>query len=273
MSILKAHAKINLFFHITGKREDSYHLIDSLMVFAKDIYDEIEIIPSNENFTKIVAGEFGHFLLEEKNNLIDKVLNKFSNAKKYQCNLTKNIPIGAGLGGGSSDAATVARYLNQNISNEELARIGADVPICYLSKASYCEGIGEIISPLNQKPNLHLVLVNPKKILLTQDVFNLNKKIDIPYIEKKPIGFKNTETFIDFLLDKDNVLTESAIDILPEIKDILELLLLQKDCLIARMSGSGPTCFGIFKNKNLAVEAESIIKKTHPNYWVKYTEI
>lgn len=273
MIALKAKAKINLFLHINGKLPNGYHLLDSLAVFAEDIYDEIKILPSNKNSTSVAGGEFALVLENEQNNLIDKALNLFSKDQFYNCKLIKNIPIGAGLGGGSSDAAIVAKFLNKNISNDDLAKIGADLPICYHEKPCYFSGIGEIIEPLKSLPVFYLILVNPNKPLFTKDVFVRNKNINTPFIENKPSSFYSVENLIDFLLSVDNVLTNAAKELMPEIGIILESLALQDGCALSRMSGSGPTCFGVFKNKNQALEALSKIKNSFPDYWVKYSQI
>ncbi len=274
MEQLKAKAKINLFFHITGKREDGYHLIDSLTVFAEDIYDLIKVDSSCAALTRINAGEFAYLLKDEKNNLIDKAIKEFADNEQYNCTLTKNIPIGAGLGGGSSDAATVLKYIKPNLNIKDLLKIGADLPVCYHGEPAYCSGIGEIIQPIKNFPSFYLVLVNPKKILLTKDVFKINKNIDTAYIENKPNNFdRKANKLIEFLINLSNDLKDSAIELLPEIKVILTLIEEQENCKLARMSGSGPTCFGMFENERDAIKACENILSLHPEYWVKVTNI
>lgn len=274
MTILKARAKINLFFHITGKREDGYHLIDSLTVFAESIFDLIDINESDASETIVKDGEFASHLKKEENNLIDKAIEAFSSTKKYSCYLTKNIPIAAGLGGGSSDAATVARYIDPSIDTENLLKIGADLPICYYNQPAYFEGIGEIISPIENFPIIHLVLVNPKKALLTKEVFKLNKIHNTPHLYNKPTNFFNSaEKLVEFLNNLGNDLTDSATSIMPEIKLILDILQSQNGCKLSRMSGSGPTCFGIFYNEQEAIKARDNLIKIHPQYWVKHTMV
>lgn len=267
---IKARAKINLFFHITGKRADGYHLIESLIVFADDVYDLIELNEAKDNSTFIAGGEFASILIDEKNNLIDKALEAFTTDAKYHCKLTKNIPIGAGLGGGSSDAAMVVKFLvsNRDITSE-LLKIGADLPICYHDAPAFCSGIGEIIEPIENFPRIYMVLVNPRKALLTKDVFKNNTRINTALIQNKPTDF--SKNLIDFLIPLDNDLTESAIQLMPEIQIILKSLQSQKGCVISRMSGSGPTCFGIFNDPKSAIEAQKSIKEIYPSYWVKYT--
>jgi len=278
MASIIAKAKINLFFHITGKRPDGYHLIESLMVFANDIYDTIEINQAEINSTSVQDGEFAHLLKEETNNLIDKAIESFAEDKKYRCELTKNIPIGAGLGGGSSDAAIVAKYItNKEMDdeiNQKLTKIGADLPICYHAEPAFCSGIGEIIEPIKNFPTAYLVLVNPNKTLLTKDVFKYNEHLNTNLILDKPIDFqRNINKLIEFLKPLKNDLTEAASKLMPEIKIILDFLAQQKGCRISRMSGSGPTCFGIFTNEEEAIKATVNIMELYPEYWIKHTEI
>ena len=279
MSLIKAKAKINLFFHITGKRQDGYHLLDSLIVFAQDVYDLIEINPAETSSTIVNGGEFVYLLQHENNNLIDKALAAFAEGAHYHCKLTKNIPIAAGLGGGSADAAMVAKFLAQEKDmnaeiNQKLSKIGADLPVCYYGVSSYFSGIGEIIQPIENFPKLYLVLVNPRKALLTKEVFKHNKNINTAYIDNKQSNFFNdAEQVIKFLSPLTNDLTQSAIEQLPEIDSILSLLEMQEGCRIARMSGSGPTCFGVFTDGQKAIEASENILKNQSEYWVQYTEI
>lgn len=276
MKLLKARAKINLFFQIIGKRSDGYHLIESLVVFADDIYDAIEITPNEINLTKVVAGDFAHLLENEQNNLIDKVFNIFDSQDKYLCQLIKDIPIGAGLGGGSSDAAMVAKFLNkQHLDiNKELSNIGADLPVCYYEVPAFCSGIGEIVEQVKNFPSLHLVLVNPKKTLLTPAVFKDNLQVNTKSVKPYPLDFSNDfEKLIKFITPLDNDLTVSAVKLMPEIQVIMDLLSLQEGCVISRMSGSGPTCFGVFKNKEEAIKASDVISNLKPEYWVRYTKV
>jgi 4-diphosphocytidyl-2-C-methyl-D-erythritol kinase len=274
--LLKAKAKINLFFHINGKREDGYHQIESLVVFAEDVYDTIEITPAELNSTSVIDGEFAQDLQNQQNNLIDKALLSFTEGVQYSCRLTKNIPIGAGLGGGSSDAAVVAKFLNkdQKNINNDLAEIGADLPICYLHTPAFCGGIGEIIEPIKNLPTLYLILVNPRKFLLTKDVFKNNQHISTPILLNKPIDFfSDMDKIIDFLEPLNNDLGAPAIDLMPEIKEILDLLKQQNGCCLQRLSGSGPTCFGIFTSKEQAEEACRNIRKLKPEYWVRFSKV
>jgi 4-diphosphocytidyl-2-C-methyl-D-erythritol kinase len=261
---LKAKAKINLFFHIVSKRPDQYHEIQSLVAFTHDVYDEIQLKHGIDSFT---SGEFN----VSGENLIDKVLGAFVPDLNYGWHLNKNIPVGAGLGGGSSDAAAVAKLIAPNIDPKSLVKFGADLPICFHDAPAFCLGIGEKVIPVNDFPKLHVVLVNPRKPLLTTDVFKLYKSEKKGYTEMQGSFFNDTECLLDFLIRQQNDLTEPAIVLIPEINEILELISVQKGCKLARMSGSGPTCFGLFDDIDNAKAALLGIIDKKPEYWVKYS--
>lgn len=276
MSILRAPAKINLFLHVTNKLENGYHELESLVVFAQDIFDIIEIEESSDNCTSLLGGEFAQELQFESNNLIDKALMEFSNKNYYHCKLSKNIPIGAGLGGGSSDAAAVAKYLNYTGCDlsEKLLNIGADLPICYNGTPAFLSGVGQKIQPVKNIPNLHLVLINCKKRLLTQKVFSSRQESYSEKLADKPVDFfYNIDKIISFLMSLKNDLSDCAISIEPEIKYVLHMLQTQEGCVFSRMSGSGATCFGLFDSLEKALKAEQNISIEKPEYWVRYSKI
>ena len=274
MSYIKAKAKINLFFQITGKTSNNYHLIESLVVFCEDIYDKIYLFNADDNKTTIHNGTFSYLLDPSQQNLIDRILPFAEHEKKYECILTKNIPVGAGLGGGSSDAAQVAKHINSQDISAQLQKIGADLPICYYGKAAYCEGIGGIITPVLNIPKFYLVLVFPNNPLLTREIFEINTKSFSPKISYKPVDFFNDfHKMIEFISPLNNDLTEAACSLAPEIKSILESLSAQDQCYLARMSGSGSTCFGIFADKINAKKAELKLKIMYPDYWVGLSSI
>jgi len=266
-----APAKINLYLHITGKRADGYHLLDSLVVFA-DIHDKISVEASDslklEVRGKVLTGE----------NSIIKAARLL--ARRYQVTkgaaiiLDKYLPVGAGIGGGSSDAATALHLLCQlwelPLTEAELASIGlelgADVPVCLQAKASYMRGIGEQISPAFI-PSLFMVLVNPNQPLLTKAVFS---HFNANFSESlTPPSFASTEDFIAFLAARHNALQAPAMQIMPEIGVIVEAISSTQHCLLVRMSGSGATCFGLFRNKEEAEQAALALKQQYPHWWVE----
>lgn len=275
MPQIKAKAKINLFFHITGRQHNKYHLIESLVVFADDIYDTIDIQKAAENHTSVIGGEFSYMLPSGEQNLINKVLASLDYETKHHCYLTKDIPVGAGLGGGSSDAAQVAKFIsNQDYIPSSIIPLGADLAVCYHNQAAFCSGIGEIVTPVTRFPTIYLVLINPRQFMSTALVFEHNQINNTPSIEAIPYDFeRNQDKLIDFLSSLNNDLTASAISLMPSIQSYIELIAKQPGCRISRMSGSGPTCFGIFIDQLSAMQAYQTITHSHPELWVKYTRV
>ncbi len=272
-----APAKINLYLHITGKRADGYHLLDSLMVFT-DVSDIITAEKASD-ITLQVSGEFADNSGDIRDNIVIKAAKALADSAGVQAganiSLQKNIPVGAGLGGGSSDAAATLRLLNSlweiNYSDEKLAQIGltlgADVPFCLYGKPAFVSGIGEVIDAAPALPQFWILLVNPRKILSTKDVFT-QSSIDFISPAGRPERFTNTHDFIDFLQRNGNNLQKNAINIVPEITDVLDVIGQQDGVLLSRMSGSGSTCFGLFESKLSKDNALDNIRKTNPNWWV-----
>lgn len=279
---ISAPAKINLYLHVTGKRPDGYHLLDSLFVFA-DISDELHI-ESAEKLSFSIEGEFAENLKEEKNNIVIKAAEILAKAlgitPSVNIKLIKKLPVAAGLGGGSADAAAVLVGLSQlwesTLSKEELAEIalqlGADVPACLQKCPLNISGIGEIITKAPSLPKIWIVLVNPKVKVPTPDVFKARAK---PFTAFMPINTacNDIDSFVFELKKRSNDLTEAACSLAPEIADTLEIISQQQDCLISRMSGSGATCFGLFANKEHAETAVRLIKSKKPNWWTISTRL
>ncbi len=277
MHKFKTFAKINLFLHIIGKREDGYHLLESIFYFP-EIYDEISF--KEAEVTKLsITGRFAG-KLDEKNNLVIKafdILKKEFLKKLPNLNfiLEKNLPVSAGIGGGSANAGGVLRELNKyyklGISNSELYKIGeklgADVPPCIAFQACFVSGIGEKIDRINNFPELNILLVNPLKPVVTSEIF---RKGFANYSD--PLKDKNFENLslgelVSFLKEKKNDLYENALSLLPEISGVVKLIGKQKGCLLSRMSGSGATCFGIFDTKENLEDAFKDVGKI-TEYWV-----
>jgi len=271
-----APAKINLFLYINGKKTDGYHTLQSHVMFA-DVGDKISIEPYN-TYELSINGEFSKGL-DTDDNLITKAVYGFCNLIKrpphFKIKLDKNIPIGAGLGGGSSDAAGVIKglinILNVDTSTINLSplleTLGADVPACFYGQSCFAEGIGEKITPL-PGPSLYALLVYPNTHCSTADIFkNLNiefsKKIEI---EK---NFSTSHDLISYIKMQKNDLAQSAIAKFPEIINCLHVLESQENSLLTRMSGSGSTCFNLFENIQDAKKAQKLIKEKYPEWWVK----
>lgn len=278
---ITAPAKLNLFLHITGRRDDGYHLLESLFAFTQ-FSDEITI-ESADALSLIIDGPYAHQLAHDaiEKNLVYRAArllqNKYHVTKNVVIRITKNIPIGAGLGGGSSDAASVLNALNDfwelNLDKKALAELGltlgADVPACIYQKTAMISGIGEKINQADIKLPQFILLINPNQLLSTKQVFQQYQQLRKSY--SASISF-DINTFDDLAKTR-NDLTESAISLMPPIKNILDKLSTQSSCLLARMSGSGPTCFGLFENESAARKAEESMKVSFADYFVKLTQL
>lgn len=275
-----APAKLNLYLHITGKRADGYHLLDSLVAFT-GFGDTVTISPAS-HFACTISGPFAAGL-DAADNLAVKAAQAFSaytgRPLDLHITLVKNIPVAAGLGGGSADAAATLNALNEfwdtGISMPELAALalplGADVPMCLTSSAAYVTGIGETIKPATL-PSVPVLLINPNKPCATAHVF---AAFTPPYKEEltRPhMLFEDGRALCGFLKEQQNQLTGAAIQIVPDIAIILDFLSAQPGCTLARMSGSGATCFGLFHDKDAAQNAQRVFMQQYPHYWSCVTD-
>lgn len=285
-----APAKINLFLHVTGKRTDGYHILDSLVCFA-DIGDTI-IIERSAAFQFNVTGTFAEQLsppqsqhkYSDSDNLViraAKALSEISN-NPLDLNITleKNLPVAAGLGGGSSDAAAVIWGLQSLWGLDRradylphfLISLGADVPVCYHAQASYMRGIGDVLHPAGVLPPCPVLLVNPMMTCATRDVFlrhNGQFQKDIMLRE----DFDDVFDLVAFLGRCGNDLYEPARHIIPDIDNVLNALKAQKGAMITRMSGSGATCFALFDTAEHASAAKLNISDENPDWFVADGEI
>ena len=274
--------KLNLFLEVINKTSDGYHQLESLMIFCK-FGDFIKIKKSNK-FLFSIEGPFSENLSTRQNIIIDTVslLENFFGMKfNIEIVLKKNLPISSGMGGGSSNAATVFHCL-KNLYNlkikkkdldELLFSLGADVPFCYYRKSAMVKGKGEKIFFLNKKiGELPVVLVNPLIEISTKQIFenlNLNKgfkdKFDYNDIDKANL--------FNYLEEKKNDLQPFAEKICPKIKEISDFLKVKTNAKFSRMTGSGATCFSIYENKDDAINAERILRSEFKQIWIKRTEL
>lgn len=277
MVTLQAPAKLNLYLHVTGKRSDGYHLLDSLVVFLPDLCDRITLEKSEALSFK--AGGLVPDDAHGMNNLAVKavkaVADAAARAPDVHITLHKNIPAGAGLGGGSADAAAAVAGLEQlwDISIEEKERnrillsLGADVPVCYHGAPCRFEGIGEIISDVPALPSFAMLLVWPDCHSATQAVF----KGRAPHFRKDrveiPASFANLNAFIAFLAETGNDLQAAAENLYPPIAAARRFIAEQAGCSLARMSGSGSCVFGIFEDAAACKGAQAALQAAHPSWW------
>ncbi|MDN3712544.1 4-(cytidine 5'-diphospho)-2-C-methyl-D-erythritol kinase [Paracoccus cavernae] len=252
-----APAKINLTLHVTGRRDDGYHLLDSLVVFA-DVGDVVHL--SEGPLSLSISGPFAAGLAADADNLCLRAARLAG--VEVAIALEKNLPVASGIGGGSADAAAVLRALGANPARPE--SLGADVPVCLAGRPVRMRGLGEILDPVPTLPPLALVLVNPGKGLSTPAVFRAMTRRDNPAMPDLP-EFRDTAALVDFLQTCRNDLEAPAISLLPEIATCLDALR-DSGALLARMSGSGATCFGIFADPAAARAAAQALAR--PQWWV-----
>ena len=267
----KAYAKINLFLNVFNKTKDNLHNLKSLVCFI-DLYDEI-IISENNKFLIKIKGPFKNFV-KKRENIIEKtfiIFSKFSGLKtNYKILLNKKIPVAAGLGGGSADAAAILQGLNllnkKKIKKKDLFKlameIGSDVPACLYNKNVFFSGYGQILSKAPKIPPVSVLLINPCKELSTKKVFNIYKKKKL--MKKSNFIYKN---FFLWILEQNNDLQKYAEKFVPEIKEMIKFLSSSKNCFFSKMTGSGPTVFGLFRKKIDAQKVNLLLKKKHPKWW------
>jgi 4-diphosphocytidyl-2-C-methyl-D-erythritol kinase len=281
-----APAKINLALHVTGQRADGYHLLDSLAVFTA-LGDALAFDAADEDGFVIDGPYSGPLAAEAPDaNLVVKArqaLRAYCKSSGHPCppvliRLTKNLPIASGMGGGSADAAAALRGLIKlwsiAIAPETLAKIGlglgADVPMCLLGRPLFAKGIGEDITLAGPFPALHLVLVNPGIEVSTPAVFKaLSSKTNKPL--SLHANLSSIQGLCQWLAAQRNDLQNPALDMQPVIRDAIYALS-ERGALVARMSGSGATCFGIFPSAPAAAAAAKQISPRHPEWFVKATQ-
>ncbi|MFN3274573.1 MAG: 4-(cytidine 5'-diphospho)-2-C-methyl-D-erythritol kinase [Paracoccus sp. (in: a-proteobacteria)] len=249
-----APAKLNLALHVTGRRADGYHLLDSLVCFAA-VGDRIGVSPGPSSL--VIDGPFAPGLDAGPDNLCLRAAQLAGASVAIA--LTKNLPVASGIGGGSADAAAVLRALAR-MGHPLPARsqdLGADVPVCLPSTPARMQGVGEVLTPLRALPPLHLVLVNPGIALSTPQVFAGLTRRDNPPLPQIP-DFADASALIHWLRTTRNDLEGPAIAAAPVIADLLSALTGQ-GALFARMSGSGATCFGIFADAASAHRAAAAL--------------
>jgi 4-diphosphocytidyl-2-C-methyl-D-erythritol kinase len=258
-----APAKVNLWLNVVGRRADGYHLLDSLVAFT-DLADEIEASPS-DRLSLTVDGPFASALGDEADNLVLKAARLLADraaiAPRVALRLRKHVPVAAGLGGGSADAAAVLRTLidlwRVALPIEELfdlaARLGADVPMCLAGRAALVSGVGERLAPVPPLPPCAILLVNPGMPLPTPEVFARRRGGSSPERPLRP--WTDAAGFAATLAEHGNDLTDAAVALRPEIARVLAFLRTSEGVLHAAMSGSGATCFALYQTTQLAERA------------------
>jgi len=285
-----ARAKVNLTLHVSRVIKDpldpffGYHPLDSLVVFA-DLGDRIDAVPAKTT-TLDISGPQGAALAAEPHNLIlrahDAVARETS-VPSFRFSLTKTLPVAAGLGGGSANAAAVLRLLRRQVRlpqatwNKIALGLGADVPVCLASVTARMTGIGEGVTPAPGIKPLHGLLVNPGLSVSTAAIFKAFDGSDSRQSQNdtpRPHHLRSDGDMPDIwdqIVAGRNDLQAVAIDLVPEIADVLAAISGQVGCQLARMSGSGASCYGVFATAQAAWAAAQAIEASHPHWWCRQT--
>jgi 4-diphosphocytidyl-2-C-methyl-D-erythritol kinase len=257
-----AYAKINLALHVRGRRADGYHELETLFAFV-DAGDELTARHS-ECDELTVVGEFASQLAGPFGNIVAKALTSLPHARGLAVTLEKNLPVAAGLGGGSADAGAVFRIMREEFGlpgdwRERAARLGADVPACVESVACIGRGIGTELEAIeNDLADRPVLLVNPRVPLATAKVFAAWDGEDRGPLLEGPVS--------QITAGGRNDLEAPAITLCPEVANVLAALR-QTDAELIRMSGSGATCFALYRSRDVMRKAADELALEHPAWW------
>jgi len=283
----RAPAKVNLALHVTGRRADGYHLLDSIVVFA-DVGDVVRLEPAGD-FALDLVGPAAGGLPTGHDNLALRAARMMVEARPetfgpVRIRLEKNLPIASGIGGGSADAAAVMRAMirlfDADLPEEELRALalslGADVPVCLKGRACRMRGIGEVVEPLNGFPELHGVLANPGVPVSTAAVFSAlglepgGGREDGRSLDEVVAAVRGgAGKLLEALAGTENDLQLPACRLQPEVADCLETLAAAPGVRLARMSGSGATCFALAESAQEAGELCRMLRSVYPGWWVE----
>jgi 4-diphosphocytidyl-2-C-methyl-D-erythritol kinase len=268
-----APAKVNLYLHVTGRRADGYHQLDSLVIFA-GVGDTLSGNPADALSLEL-RGPFAASLASEPDNLVLRAARSLASAagisKGAALTLDKYLPVASGIGGGSADAAAALRLLcrlwqlpNADLLFQLAAQLGADVPVCLDSQPARMGGIGDRLEPAPQLPVGGLLLVNPGVAVATADVFRARRGPWSPPAVLPP-RWANVSAMAVALGELRNDLQPVAINVQPTIGAVLAALEATPGCLLARMSGSGASCFGLYSDAGTARQAAEALPD--PSWW------
>ena len=281
-----ARAKVNLTLRVLGKRADGYHELESLVAFA-GVADTVTLDTATPAGVEI-RGPFGPSIAGE--NLVRVTLDRLKAVAPFlrlgAAKLEKNLPIAAGIGGGSADAAAVLRAVRRANPEHDTdfdwagfsEKLGADVPVCFHNRPAIMRGTGELLQPLDDLPPLSVVLVNPQVPVPTDKtarVFRaLAAKPLVPLLLKQVCGpFDTRATLLAFMAATGNDLVKPAREVVPEIGVVIDALEACAGVELAALSGGGPTCFGVFADEASAQAAAASLRAKHPAWWVVATRV
>jgi 4-diphosphocytidyl-2-C-methyl-D-erythritol kinase len=280
-----AYAKINLALHIVGRLPNGYHQLDSVAAFI-DRGDCLSATPTADGVLRLsIDGPFGEELAAADNLVIraaQRLRNYAQTPLGADMRLDKQIPVGAGLGGGSTDAAATLRLLNRlwnlryspAVLAEMAVELGADIPACVFSHAARMEGIGDELTPLPHVPALPLVIAYPHAPCWTPQVYAaMAGKPFSGRLSDIPTMGAGQEEWLQWLARSHNDLQGAACELNPQISPMLEALGQMQGALLARMSGSGSACFALFADAGQAERAAATMQNAHPQWWVRASRI
>ena len=278
-----APAKINLYLHVVGRRADLYHLLDSLVAFA-DIGDRVTVAASDRLSLTVSGPESSAIAALGEDNLVMRAARLFAAeaahgdaaemARRAALRLEKMLPTASGIGGGSSDAAATLRLLDRLSSGalgpavlaDIAARLGADLPACLAARPVWVGGIGDRLDPAEGLPSAGIVLANPRIALPTATVFRMRRGPFSDDARFAPMP-RDAAGLAAALAARRNDLTEAALTLVPEIARVLDALGGLPGSLLARMSGSGATCFALFPDRAAALAGQAGLAAARPGWW------
>lgn len=264
-----APAKVNLTLHVTGQRADGYHLLDSLVMFA-DVGDRVTVAPADQ-MSLTVTGPMAAGVPDDARNLCWRAAQAFG--APVAITLDKHLPAAAGIGGGSSDAAAVLRGMEQLFGRPyggDPLSLGADVPVCMVAQAARMSGIGETVTPLDMPP-LRAILVNPRVEVSTPAVFKALARRDNAPMAPLPNSSAGAAEMLAWLAEQRNDLEVPAASLCPAIPQVLGALSSLDGVRLARMSGSGATCFALFDPDAQTEAMARDLQAAFPQWWVAAT--
>ena len=276
MELLKSPAKINLFLDVLSKDNDGFHSIKSILTLI-DLHDEI-LIKDSDSLDINFSGEFSDEINQNNIQILFNFLTKknFIKSDKYSIKITKNIPVGAGLGGGSSNIAAILSFLYSkkiikfNEAINVARELGSDIEFFLDTAPAIIVGKGNVLRRITPFKDSYLLLVYPNFTLSTEKVYKNNTKFD----NEKHIALEKEDYDFDEIMQlSSNSLQMAAIGLCPDIKYIIDKLTSMKGSLYSRMTGSGSCCFAVFNEKDLAQEATNTLKSHHPDWWVNLSKI
>ncbi|MXU64006.1 4-(cytidine 5'-diphospho)-2-C-methyl-D-erythritol kinase [Oceanomicrobium pacificus] len=265
-----APAKINLALHVTGRRDDGYHLLDSLVVFA-DHGDRISVVP-DDRLQMTVEGPFAGAVPPGADNLVLRAAALLGAEQGAHVTLEKHLPPASGIGGGTSDAATslhlLARLWKKSMPDMAACLLlGADMPVCVAGRAARMAGIGERLSPVADLPPVWALLANSGVPVSTPDVFGARSGRFSDPLPDLPARWRDADALFAYLRSVRNDLEAPACALHPGISDLLDALRRMEGAAVVRMSGSGGTCFALFDSEGAATDAQRLMAAARPDVW------